>query len=200
MASKSVNFLGDSFCLGFKDVDVSQGVKINFHGMNDITVSFPMNDDTITVLTTNLSPLIGNHTNHGELHNASQFAFVNPVTEHNIKQVLDNSSYTEILKNGGFLYANANLDPKHILAVSNDKPSVILTFDFAGELPESAVSELKSSGRWQLVTVPFLKELGATHFCWINPHEFVNTKSGAYCYGFQRKEDSTMRYCYYAMR
>ena len=93
-----------------------------------------------------------------------------------------------LMVNGGFVYFDATCRVLGINVICTTGSAGILNFDGPFELGREAQRELKSQGRMQAVTIPFLLRCSARSFAWIHPGEFgagvgrVTAEYGAFAY------------------
>jgi len=93
----------------------------------------------------------------------------------------------QFLFQGGFCYCDAEHRVLSVHAISNKREDAFLQFDCPSELSRRTTDKIKKTGRFHPVMSPYLKERGATKFCWVMPEEIfgranVGGKNGAFVY------------------
>eukprot|EP00298_Acanthocystis_sp_HF-20_P005596 c15711_g1_i2.p1 GENE.c15711_g1_i2~~c15711_g1_i2.p1 ORF type:complete len:635 (+),score=256.67 c15711_g1_i2:44-1948(+) len=132
--------------------------------------------------------------------NAQYFIWMNPfiISVENyekIEKILKrenvsiNEPIIELILFGGFVYLDVNDIVISVNSVSAKKQKNLLQFGPPESLPEIANKTLEKLHRWCPVTLKFMKDAGATDFCWILPAENFGSlrvsRFGAFTYRFK---------------
>jgi predicted ABC-type ATPase len=94
----------------------------------------------------------------------------------------------QLLFQGGFCYCNK--EKKKVLsvhAISHKREEMFLQFDSPERLPRNVIEKMKKHGRFYPVAAPYLRQHGASKFCWVMPGEIfagmnVGGGHGAFVY------------------
>lgn len=123
---------------------------------------------------------------------AKQYAWFHPIFPHMKSHFFDVD--LKFLKNGGFVYLDDSEPPRplHICSLEPDPSGGQMLFGRPNKLPRQWSEQLMQAGRFQPVTLDVLREMGATHFCWIlNSEEFDGEpicEKGGFAYRFSHDE------------
>jgi len=93
----------------------------------------------------------------------------------------------QFLFQGGFCYCDAEHSVLSVHAISHKREDAFLQFDCPTALSHRVTNKIKKTGRFHPVMSPYLRERGATKFCWVMPEEIfgranVGGKNGAFVY------------------
>jgi len=88
---------------------------------------------------------------------------------------------------GGFCYCDAEQNVLSVHAISHKREDAFLQFDRPTALSRSVTDKIKKTGRFHPVMAPYLRQRGATKFCWVMPEEIfgkanVGGRNGAFVY------------------
>jgi hypothetical protein len=85
----------------------------------------------------------------------------------------------QLLSNGGFCYCDKDGVVLSVSSVSLKRESTFLQFDVPDMLPRETVDKMIKKCCFHPVTVPYLRERGATKYCWVHAKEaFGRTNVG----------------------
>jgi hypothetical protein len=103
----------------------------------------------------------------------------------------------DFVKYGGFTYFDSDGNAVATLAVCPEELGTpdSLCFGRPCNFTKRAMHEIEKRGGFQDVTLPYLRDRGATHFAWLGPREFkahgISAPHGAFAYTFA---DGVRRY------
>jgi hypothetical protein len=103
----------------------------------------------------------------------------------------------QFLFQGGFCYCDAEHNVLMTHAISHKREEAFLQFDCPADLPRAITEKIKKRGRFHPVTAPYLRQRGATKFCWVMPEEIfgkcnVGGKNGAFVYLMEGQASSLL--------
>jgi len=93
----------------------------------------------------------------------------------------------QFLFQGGFCYCSVDGTVLSVHAISHKREEIFLQFDSPKPLPKKVVEKMKKGGRFHPVASAYLRQRGATKFCWVMPDEIfgkvnVGGRHGAFVY------------------
>ncbi|CAK0839256.1 unnamed protein product [Prorocentrum cordatum] len=93
----------------------------------------------------------------------------------------------QFLFQGGFCFCSVEGTVLSVHAISHKREEMFLQFDSPKPLPKNVVEKMKKGGRFHPVASAYLRQRGATKFCWVMPDEIfgkvnVGGRHGAFAY------------------
>jgi hypothetical protein len=103
----------------------------------------------------------------------------------------------QFLFQGGFCYCSEDDRVVSVHALSHKREDMFMQFDSPQPLPRKIVEKMKKRGRFHPVVAPYLRQRGATRFCWVMPDEIfgrenVGGSHGAFAYLTDVKSDGLL--------
>jgi len=99
----------------------------------------------------------------------------------------------QFLFQGGFCYCSDDGTVLSVHAISHKREEMFLQFGTPTTLPKSVMQKIQKDGRFHPVSAQYLRQRGATKFCWVMPDEIfgranIGGDHGAFVYQMEGQQ------------